>query len=93
MLLSAEAGVEEEGNMPELGVWEPLDVQISWVLPFPFSRLGCNMFMSVSWQGPVQPIPPPLFYPPCACWASHLHKVRLQMVGGVIGFPERLQTL
>lgn len=84
---------EGEGHLPELGIWKPLDVQISWVLPFLFSRLGCNVFMSISWQGPVQPIFPPLFSSALLCWGSHLGEVKPQMVGGVIGFPELLQTL
>lgn len=84
---------EEEGHLPELGIWEPLDVQISWVLLFPFSRLGCSMFMSISWQGRVQPIFPPLFSSPLFSWGCHLGEVQLQMVGGVISFPKLLQTL
>lgn len=36
-----------------------------WALPFPFSRLGFNMFVSISRQGLVRLFPPPfLSFPP-----------------------------
>lgn len=80
-------------DLPELGVWEPLDVQIIWVLPFPFSRLGCNMFIFHLVAGTCSAHPSSFVFIPLVPAGPSPGCDAAADGGGVIGFPEPLQTL
>lgn len=69
-------------DLPELGIWEPPDVQISWVFsPGWDATCPCGKDL----------LSPSLLF--CLYPPSHLGEVQLQMLGGMTDIPELLQTL